>query len=115
MFQFLFQNKVKPLSSPVQDGNWFGATVTGAGDATVVEVFVSTTELGSDPSTWPAPVCTLEGNPATAAGPRVMFFLENNNFADLTPEGLALFDAAVAYMESIGVDVSRAEGDVLEG
>ena len=38
------------------------------------------------------------GNPATAAGKRAMFFLEDNNFADLTPEGLALFDAAVAYV-----------------
>ncbi len=27
----------------------------------------------------------------------------------------ASLDAAVAYMESIGVDVSRAEGDVVEG
>jgi hypothetical protein len=37
-------------------------------------------------------------NPATAAGPRVMFFLEDSNFANLTPEGVALFDAAVAYI-----------------
>ncbi|MBK9737958.1 MAG: NIL domain-containing protein [Actinobacteria bacterium] len=27
----------------------------------------------------------------------------------------AAVDAAVAYLESIGVDVSRAEGDVVEG
>jgi hypothetical protein len=38
------------------------------------------------------------GNPATAAGARVMFFMEDNMFADLTPEGIALFDAAVAYI-----------------
>jgi ABC-type methionine transport system ATPase subunit len=33
---------------------------------------------------------------------------------DISGEQSAV-DAAVAYMESIGVDVSRAEGDVLEG
>ena len=38
------------------------------------------------------------GNPATANGRRVMFFLQDNNFADLTPDGLALFDASVAYV-----------------
>ncbi len=37
------------------------------------------------------------GSPATAPGRRVMFFLEDEGFDDLTPEGLALFDAAVDW------------------
>jgi hypothetical protein len=61
------------LSSPVQDGDWFGATITGAGNDTVVEVYVSAMELGPDPNTWPPSVCTLEDDPATPidAGNRV--------------------------------------------
>ena len=38
------------------------------------------------------------GNPTRATGRRVMFFLEDQNFRDLTPEGLALFDAAVQWV-----------------
>jgi hypothetical protein len=53
------------LSSPLQDGDWFGARITGTDDATVVEVFVSAAELLPDPNTWPTAVCTLEGNPLT--------------------------------------------------
>jgi hypothetical protein len=53
------------LSSSVQDGEWFGAKVTGSDDDTVVEVFHSAAELGPDPTTWPAPDCVLEGNPLT--------------------------------------------------
>jgi hypothetical protein len=53
------------LPSSVQDGDWFGATIAGTGDDTVVEVFVSAAELGSDPSSWPSPTCSLTGNPAT--------------------------------------------------
>jgi hypothetical protein len=49
----------------VQDGDWFGALVTGTGNDTVVEVFVSATELDSDPNGWPPPVCSLTGDPAT--------------------------------------------------
>jgi hypothetical protein len=37
-------------------------------------------------------------NPAVAPGRRVMFFLQDSNFGDLTPEGLMLFDAAVAWV-----------------
>ena len=37
------------------------------------------------------------GNPSVAAGRRVMFFLHDTTFANLTPDGLKLFDAAVAY------------------
>jgi len=61
------------LSSPVQDGDWFGATITGTGNDTVVEVFISTAELGPDPNGWPLPVCSLTGNPSPAvdAGNRV--------------------------------------------
>ena len=53
------------LSSPVQDGDWFGATITGTGSDTVVEVFVSATELDPDPNNWPPPACSLTGDPAT--------------------------------------------------
>ena len=52
------------LSSSVQNGDWFGATITGTGNDTVVEVFVSETELDSDPDNWPSPSCTLTGDPA---------------------------------------------------
>ena len=37
-------------------------------------------------------------NPAVAPGRRVMFFLQDSNFGDLTPDGVKLFDAAVAYV-----------------
>ena len=53
------------LSSPVQDGDWLGARVTGTGNDTVMEVFVSAAELGQDPNTWSSPTCTLTGDPAT--------------------------------------------------
>jgi len=53
------------LASPVQTGDWFGATIAGAGNGTVVEVFVSSAALDPNPNNWPAPVCTLTGNPAT--------------------------------------------------
>ncbi len=52
------------LSRPAQDGDWFGATITGTGNDTVVEVFVSAMELGPDPSAWPSPECTLTGDPS---------------------------------------------------
>ena len=38
-----------------------------------------------------------DGSPATAAGRRVMFFIQDNSFNDLTPEGIALFDSAVTW------------------
>jgi len=38
------------------------------------------------------------GNPSEAAGRRVFFFLHDSTFANLTPDGLKLFDAAVAYL-----------------
>jgi hypothetical protein len=53
------------LSSPLQNGDWFGASITGTGSDTVVGVFVSATELGPDPNSWPPPVCSLTGDPAT--------------------------------------------------
>jgi hypothetical protein len=53
------------LASAIPDGSWFGAQITGTGNNTVVEVFVSATELSPDPSGWPLPVCTLTGDPAT--------------------------------------------------
>ena len=53
------------IPSPVQDGDWFGAMITGVGSDTVVEVFVSAAELGPDPNTWPPPACSLTGDPAT--------------------------------------------------
>jgi hypothetical protein len=54
------------LSSPVQDGDWFGARVTGVNNGTVVEVFVSAAPLDPDPNNWPAtPDCTLVGDPLT--------------------------------------------------
>jgi len=61
------------LASSVQDGNWFGATIEGTGDDTVVKVFVSAAELGPDPNTWPAAECELTGNPLNPvdAGNRV--------------------------------------------
>jgi len=37
-------------------------------------------------------------NPSVAPGRRVMFFLHDTTFANLTPDGLKLFDAAVAYV-----------------
>ena len=37
------------------------------------------------------------GKPSVAAGRRVFFFLHDGSFANLTPDGLKLFDAAVAY------------------
>lgn len=37
------------------------------------------------------------GKPATAAGRRVFFFLSDYGSADLTPEGFALFDAAIEW------------------
>jgi hypothetical protein len=53
------------LSSSVQDGDWFGAMITGTGNGTVVEVFVSATELDPDPNNWPPSDCSLTGDPAT--------------------------------------------------
>ena len=53
------------LSSSVDNGDWFGAVITGLGNDTVVKVYVSSTELDSNPDNWPAPVCTLTGDPAT--------------------------------------------------
>jgi hypothetical protein len=55
------------LSSSVQNGDWFGATIAGTGTDTVVEIFhtLSPTELGPDPNDWPLPVCTLTQDPAT--------------------------------------------------
>ncbi len=53
------------LASPVQDGNWFGATITGTSNDTTVKVFVSPTVLDPDPNNWPSPVCTLTGDPTT--------------------------------------------------
>ena len=38
-----------------------------------------------------------EGNPDVAAGRRVMFFIQDSSFNNLTPEGIQLFDAAVAW------------------
>jgi hypothetical protein len=37
------------------------------------------------------------GKPSVAPGRRVFFFLHDGSFANLTPDGLKLFDAAVAY------------------
>jgi hypothetical protein len=37
-------------------------------------------------------------SPAVAPGRRVLFFLQDANFGDLTPEGLQLFDTAVAWV-----------------
>ena len=37
------------------------------------------------------------GRPSVAAGRRVMFFLHDTTFANLTPDGFKLFDAAVGY------------------
>ena len=37
-------------------------------------------------------------NPAVAPGRRVMWFIQDSSFDALTPEGLMLFDAAVAYV-----------------
>jgi hypothetical protein len=53
------------LPSSVQNGNWFGATIAGTGTGTVVEIFLSATELVPDPNDWPLPVCTLTQDPAT--------------------------------------------------
>jgi hypothetical protein len=53
------------LSSPVQDGDWFGASITGTGSNTLVEVFVSAAELDPDPNNWPPSACSLTGDPAT--------------------------------------------------
>ncbi len=38
-----------------------------------------------------------EGNPDVAAGRRVMFFIQDSSFNNLTPEGIQLFDASVAW------------------
>ena len=38
------------------------------------------------------------GNPATADGRRVMFFLEDNGFGAITPDGIKMFDAAVDWL-----------------
>ena len=38
------------------------------------------------------------GNPATADGRRVMFFLEDNGFSAITPDGIKMFDAAVDWL-----------------
>jgi hypothetical protein len=51
---------------PVGQFDWFGATITGTGSNTVVEVFFSATELDSDPNNWPSSVCSLTDDPATA-------------------------------------------------
>ena len=53
------------LSSSLQNGDWFGATITGTGNDTVVKVFVSATELDPDPNNWPSPACSMTGDPAT--------------------------------------------------
>ncbi len=51
------------LASPPQPGDWFGATIQGTGGDTVLDVFLSGAELDADPSAWPAPVCSLTGDP----------------------------------------------------
>ena len=53
------------LPTAVSDGDWFGATITGTGDNTIVAVYRSSTELSHDPSAWGAAGCLLMGNPAT--------------------------------------------------
>lgn len=40
-------------------------------------------------------------NPATAAGRRVMFFIQDSSFDNLTPEGVALFNAATDWAAGI--------------
>ena len=63
------------LSSPVEDADWFGVTITGSGNSTEVKVYRSDagTPLDENPMNWPAADCTLTGDPATPinTGPRV--------------------------------------------
>ena len=76
----------------------FGVDNIGAGVSLVA------TSVGGDSAIFAADVGDAllgdgsAGNPATAAGRRVMFFLENSNFSDMNANGLALFDASVAYV-----------------
>ena len=60
--------------------------------------------MGGDPAIFAADVGDAllgdgsAGKPSVAPGRRVMFFLHDTTFANLTPDGLKLFDAAVAYV-----------------
>lgn len=65
----------------------------GAGVVLVANLTVDANEHGIMAAEAGADL--LGGN--TAAGRRVMFFLENNNFDELTPDGILLFDAATDW------------------
>jgi len=53
------------------------------------------------------------GNPSEAAGRRVFFFLNDSTFANLTPDGLKLFDAAVAYLVDLNIPSVNAGDDMI--
>ena len=51
------------------------------------------------------------GRPSVAVGRRVFIFLHDSTFANLTPDGLRLFDAAVDYVTT--ADPPTTPGTVL--
>ncbi|PYJ79382.1 MAG: hypothetical protein DME22_25530, partial [Verrucomicrobia bacterium] len=67
------------------------------GNSPVIFVFPKGTDMEPDPTT---------GAPFKAPEKRVGFFLNNDTFANLTPEGLKLFDAAVQWTSGITNTVS---------
>ncbi|PYM10025.1 MAG: hypothetical protein DME18_17035, partial [Verrucomicrobia bacterium] len=62
------------------------------GNSPVIFVFPKGTDMEPDPTT---------GAPFKAPEKRVGFFLNNDTFVNLTPEGLKLFDAAVQWTSGI--------------